>query len=63
VILRLPTGMEYKEMEVAQTGVLKAKGTIAFHHKNTHSSLAYVEHTDKGLLETGSRAPASASAQ
>jgi hypothetical protein len=32
--------MEYKEMEVAQTAVLKAKGTIAFDHKNTHSSLA-----------------------
>lgn len=32
VIVRLPTGMEYKEMDVAQTGVLKAKGTIAFDH-------------------------------
>jgi len=60
VILRLPTGMEYKEMEVAQTGVLKAKGTITFNHKNTHSSLAQVEHTDKGLVEAGGRAPASA---
>ena len=49
-ILRMPGGMEYKEMEVAQTAVLKGTGPIKFDHKNTHSSLAEVEHTDKGLV-------------
>ncbi len=50
VIVKKPNGMEYKEMEVAQTIVLKGTGPIKFDHKNTHSSLAEVEHTDKGLL-------------
>jgi len=56
VVVRLPTGMEYKEMEVAQTGILKAKGTIAFDHKKTHSSIALVEHTDKGLVDVPRKA-------
>ncbi|MHB8630055.1 MAG: DUF1326 domain-containing protein [Aggregatilineales bacterium] len=50
VIVRLPNGFEYKEMEVAQTGVLKGTGPIKFDHKNTHSSLADVEHTHEGLI-------------
>lgn len=47
--LRLPGGMEYKEMEVARTAVLKGTGAIKFDHANTHSSLAEVEHTQAGL--------------
>ena len=50
VVVRMPGGMEYKEMEVAQTGVLKGTGPIKFDHKGTHSSLADVEHTEKGLV-------------
>ena len=46
----MPDGMEYKEMEVAQTEVLKGTGAIKFDHKGTHSSLAEVEHTEKGLV-------------
>jgi hypothetical protein len=41
--------MEYKEMEVAQTGVLRSTGEIKFDHQGTHSSLAEVEHTHEGL--------------
>ena len=50
VVVCMPGGMEYKEMEVAQTGVLKGTGPIKFDHKGTHSSLADVEHTEKGLV-------------
>lgn len=49
VIVRLPDGFEYKEMEVARTTVLEVSGEISFSHKNTHSSLAHVEHTPAGL--------------
>ncbi len=50
VILRLPDGVEYKEMEVARTAALKSTGAIKFDWKGSHSSLADVEHTDKGLV-------------
>jgi hypothetical protein len=49
VIVRMPGGMEYKEMEVAQTGVLKGTGALKFDWEKTHSSLAQVEHTNEGL--------------
>ncbi len=49
VIVKLPNGMEYKEMEVARTVVLKGTGAIKFDHQNTHSTLAVVEHTHRGL--------------
>lgn len=49
VVLRMPGGMEYKEMEVAQAVVLKGTAAIKFDHTNTHSSLAVVEHTHAGL--------------
>lgn len=48
--VKLPTGMEYKEFEVAHTAVLKGTGEIKFDHKGTHSSLAEVEHTEKGIV-------------
>jgi hypothetical protein len=49
VIVRMPNGMEYKEFQVAQSIVLKGTGAVKFDFKNTHSSLAEVEHTHKGL--------------
>jgi len=49
VIVRMPNGMEYKEFEVAQSLVLKGTGPIRFDYKNTHSSLAEIEHTNEGL--------------
>jgi hypothetical protein len=50
VIVRMPNGFEYKEMEVAQAVTLKSTGGIEFDWKRTHSSLAHVVRTDKGLL-------------
>jgi len=50
VTVRMPDGFEYKEMEVASAVMLKSTGAIQFDHKNTHSSLADVEHTPKGLV-------------
>ena len=49
VRLQMPNGFEYKEMEVAQSVVLKGTGAIKFDHKGTHSSLANVDHTPTGL--------------
>jgi hypothetical protein len=50
VIVRLPGGFEYKEMEVALSETLEISGPMNFSHKNSHSSLAYVEHTEAGLV-------------
>jgi hypothetical protein len=50
VRLSMPNGFEYKEMEVAQSIVLKGGGPLKFEYKNTHSSLADVEHTHTGLV-------------
>lgn len=49
VIVRMPNGMEYKEFYVAQSVVLTGTGPVKFNFTNTHSSLAEVEHTNKGL--------------
>jgi hypothetical protein len=49
VIVQMPGGMEYKEMEVAQTVVLKGTGPIQFDHTHTHASLAEIEQTQAGL--------------
>jgi len=49
VIVRMPNGMEYKEFYVAQTVALKGTGPVKFDFKNTHSSLADVDHTNAGL--------------
>ena len=50
VIVRMPNGFEYREMEVAQTAVLKGTGEIKYDWQKTHSSLAEVEHTPAGLV-------------
>jgi hypothetical protein len=49
VIVRMPNGMEYKEFYVAQTAVLKGTGPLKFDFTKTHSSLADVVHTNRGL--------------
>jgi hypothetical protein len=49
VIVSMPNGFEYKEMEVAQTGVLRGTGEIKYDWQHTHSSVAEVEHTPTGL--------------
>ena len=49
VTVLMPEGLEYKEMEVAASAVLKGTGPIRFNHKGTHSSLALVDHTQSGL--------------
>ncbi len=50
VIVQMPDGVEYKEYEVARTVSLRSTGAIKFDWHNTHSSLADVDHTDKGLV-------------
>jgi len=49
VVVRMPGGMEYKEFQVAQAEILKMTGAIRFEHRNTHSSLAVIDHTQKGI--------------
>ena len=49
VFVRMPNGMEYKEYAVAQCTILKGTGPVKFDYTGRHSSLADVEHTDKGL--------------
>lgn len=48
-ILHLPTGFEYREIDVAQTVTLRGTGAIRFDHKGTNSNLALVDHTPQGL--------------
>ena len=50
VIVKMPGGFEYKEMEVAYAKTLKSTGAIKFDWADTHSSLADVEHTNEGLV-------------
>lgn len=49
VIVSLPDGFEYREVDVAQTAVLRGTGAIRFDHKGTNSNLALVDHTPNGL--------------
>ncbi|MEK6952447.1 MAG: DUF1326 domain-containing protein [Nanoarchaeota archaeon] len=49
-VVRLPSGMEYKEFDLAFATVLKGTGKIKFNLQHTHSSLAKVEHTNRGLV-------------
>jgi len=49
VIIQMPKGMEYKEFYLAQSIVLKGTGPVKFDFRNTHSSLAEVDHTNFGL--------------
>ena len=47
--LRLPDGIEYKEMEVAHV-TMQSTGNIKFDWRETSGGMARVEHTDKGLV-------------
>lgn len=47
-IVCMPDGCEHKEMEVAQTAVLRSHGAIRFDWQGTHNSLAEVTHTHQG---------------
>lgn len=49
VIVSMPGGFEYREIDVAQTAVLRSTGQIAFDHKGTNANLAQVDHTPQGL--------------
>ena len=46
----LPNGMEYFKPEIARTTINKAEGELSYDCANAHSSLAYVVHTQDGLL-------------
>jgi len=48
--VKIPAGFEYKEMEVAIAKHVRGTGEVKYDHSGTHSSLAIVEHTDKGLV-------------
>jgi len=50
VQIRMPNGFEYKEAEICHAKTLKSSGANKFEYTNTHSSLALVEQTDKGLV-------------
>ena len=49
VIVKMPDGFEYKEMEVAKAAKLETSGVVSYKWEGTHSSLAIVEHTSEGL--------------
>jgi len=49
VVLQLPAGIEYREIEVAQAIVLRGTAAIKFEYSGTHCSLAEIEHTQAGL--------------
>jgi hypothetical protein len=49
VVVKMPNGFEYREMEVALAKELRGTGPIKFSHSNTHASLATVTHTPKGV--------------
>ena len=49
--VQLPFGMEYKTAETAMAIVNKSTGKIKYNKPNSHSSLAYVEHTETGLAK------------
>jgi hypothetical protein len=49
VRVQMPTGIEYREFEVAQAVTLKGTAAIRFDYRNTHSSMAEVEHTNLGI--------------
>jgi hypothetical protein len=49
VIVQMPTGFEYHEIDIARTAVLRGTGAIRFEHKGTNSNLALVDHSPQGL--------------
>ena len=47
--VEMPEGMEYRRPEIVTTKLLRSTGTIRFDCPPAHSSMAIVEHTEKGL--------------
>lgn len=50
VVVEMPDGFEYKQMEVARNVRLKGSGPVAFEHARSHASLARVRHNNAGLV-------------
>ena len=46
----MPEGFEHHEGEIASARILKANGGIRYSYENSHSTLAQVEHTPKGIV-------------
>ena len=46
----MPEGFEHHEGEIASARYLRANGAIKYSYENSHSTLAKVEHTPKGLV-------------
>lgn len=49
--VQLPFGMEYRTAETAMAIVNKSTGRIKYNWPNSHSSLAYIEQTQAGLVK------------
>jgi hypothetical protein len=52
VRVEMPQGMEYFRPEIATTAVLKSTGAIKFDCPGAHSSMAYVEQRETGLVRS-----------
>lgn len=50
IAVRLPGGLECRELELARAAELHTSGAIAFTWQHTFAALALVEHTDRGLV-------------
>jgi hypothetical protein len=46
----MPLGFEHHEGEIASAKMVKATGGIKYSYHNSHSTLANVEHTPKGVV-------------
>jgi hypothetical protein len=46
----MPEGFEHHEGEIASARIVKATGPIKYSYQNSHSTLAKVEHTPKGVV-------------
>ncbi len=50
IVVRLPGGLECRELELARAAELRTSGAITFAWQHTFAALALVEHTDRGLV-------------
>jgi hypothetical protein len=60
--VEMPQGMEYRHPEIVTTRVLRSTGTIKFDCPPAHSSMAIVEHSEKGLVADYTQAGAATAA-
>jgi hypothetical protein len=54
ILVVMPEGFEHHQGEIVSAQTLKASGAIKFRFKNTHSTLAKVDHGPKGLVHPAS---------